>query len=130
MLQSVAEKLDDLKGEKYTEKMLKKNPRTARYFKRLTELFHLPAKEIKSEFEKILESAGTVDNLFLKELFDYYRDWWIEKIKPERYSLFEQNDIENSKIAPHLQSMELPETWESIYKPFRIWKFTGKIIKN
>lgn len=108
--------------------MLKKTPKTSRCFEKLLELNQLPADKIESSFEHLFESSKIFDNEFLKTAFNCYREFWIKKITPQRFSCYENRNIKLAKIAKKFETINFPDVakWTSVFKQFKIWKFTGK----
>ena len=75
--------------------------------KKIIALSFLPYKKIREGFEYVETEINTVfsDNIYWKRFIKYYKTKWLEKVKPERFSVFDMIERTNNYYAKYVSTI-------------------------
>ncbi|KAF7990728.1 hypothetical protein HCN44_000533 [Aphidius gifuensis] len=120
---SLERRLEKLRGIRLLNEM-KRCEKASGVFKLLTNLAKLPPDEIKNAFTELIKTDDVDIDFYFAELFKHYRQWWLDIVTPQRYSVYGHDDLINAstKDAEKIKNSLL-------WGPFRVWQFTERLMQ-
>lgn len=102
---------------------MKRCEKASGVFKLLTNLAKLPPDDIENGFIELTKTDDIDIDFYFAELFKHYRQWWLDIVTPQRYSVYGHDDLINASTK------DADEILNSLLRgPFRVWQFTGRIM--